>query len=714
MIRSEINWDNKKKRLTFVSVNHKIETMKKIYLLLMGIVIFSFYAKAQNYIVDAANDTIDVSTTWDYDTVFVDITLTILDDVVLTIESGTAIVFNGFHGFEVEGALVSLGTEADSICYTVADTTGFYNDFDHLGWDGFKFDNDDESMDDNDASIFAYCKFSYAKCTSGDGGVFEVEYYSDLTITHSDFEYNYCYDDGGAIQLYYVEGAFISHCKFIENWAEGHGGAIDLYECTGSPVISHCIFDGNYADDAGGAIKAGGYSSTQIINNVFINNYCTEHGGAIMSSGYSNNMIYGNFFKENYSEQHGGAIKVAYYASTQIVNNTILDNEAEYGGGAIQCGDDGGLLFMRNNIIRGNIDSTSTGGNLFLAFGEGKTVDIANNNIGGGFEGICIYNDDFIGVFENNIDEDPMFVDEENGDFSLMCGSPCINSGLNTNSMPEFDMYGNIRLSGYTVDIGMAETLSAPIFISQPENYVTCANTSATYSVTAEFTSAYQWQESSDFGGSWNDLDDSEVFSGTTTETINILTNVSLNGNKYRCVLTGPCEDLPTEDAFLIVNPLPSVDLGLDQAISTEESIVLDAGEFEEYLWSNTADTQTITVDGVELGVGTYTFSVVVTDYNSCQASDEIQITIEDLSAIGDIDIALTSIYPNPSNGIFNIKAPVGSTVQIVDISGKIINVIEITNEDFIGVDLTDFEAGVYFAKFIGDETSVTEKIIKN
>ena len=164
--------------------------MKKYYLVLLSLVAFGLYANAQNYIVDPTNDTIDISVTWDYDTVFMDTTLTILDDVVLTIEPGTAIVFNGFHGFYVEGTLVSIGTETDSIYYTVADTTGFYDNFDHLGWDGIEFDNVDDSMDDNDASRFAYCKFSYAN-KSGDGGVIASEYYDDLVITHSDFEYNY-------------------------------------------------------------------------------------------------------------------------------------------------------------------------------------------------------------------------------------------------------------------------------------------------------------------------------------------------------------------------------------------------------------------------------------------------------------------------------------------------------------------------------------------
>ena len=244
-------------------IKHKTITMKRIYLLLLGLVIFGYYANAQNYIVDPTNDTIDISVTWDYDTVFMDTTLFILDDVVLTIEPGTQIIFSDFYSIEVEGTIVSEGTETDSIYYTVTDTTGFYNDFDHLGWAGIVFDNNSGSMDDNDASSFAYCSFSYSKRT-GSGGVIFANHYDDLVITNCYFEYNYSSGSGGAIQFYYLDGGFVNNCTFLNNWSNSYGGAIDLYECTGISVIKNSYFEGNYAEGRGGAIKAGGYYTTQI------------------------------------------------------------------------------------------------------------------------------------------------------------------------------------------------------------------------------------------------------------------------------------------------------------------------------------------------------------------------------------------------------------------------------------------------------------------
>ncbi len=99
---------------------------------------FGFVANAQNFTIDESNDTIDVNTTWSYDTVFMDINACILDDVTLTIDPGAVIMFNDFYKIILEGSLIAEGTEADSIFFSVADTTGFSDDYDHIGWDGIE------------------------------------------------------------------------------------------------------------------------------------------------------------------------------------------------------------------------------------------------------------------------------------------------------------------------------------------------------------------------------------------------------------------------------------------------------------------------------------------------------------------------------------------------------------------------------------------------
>ena len=76
---------------------------------------------------------------------------------------------------------------------------------------------------------------------------------------------------------------------------------------------------------------------------------------------------------------------------------------------------------------------------------------------------------------------------------------------------------------------------------------------------------------------------------------------------------------------------------------------------------------------------------------------------IEDLAAMG------ISIYPNPSNGVFNINATETVNLEILDITGKVVKT-QILNKSTNVVNIT--ESGVYFLRFSNETTSLVHQIV--
>lgn len=99
-----------------------------------------------------------------------------------------------------------------------------------------------------------------------------------------------------------------------------------------------------------------------------------------------------------------------------------------------------------------------------------------------------------------------------------------------------------------------------PSINSQPGNTTVCVSTNASFTVSAAGTSpfSYQWQESTTgAGGPWNNITDGGVYSGATTSTLNLTgVTIGMNGNQYRCIVTGQCAPTATSNpGILTVNP---------------------------------------------------------------------------------------------------------------------------------------------------------------
>lgn len=96
-----------------------------------------------------------------------------------------------------------------------------------------------------------------------------------------------------------------------------------------------------------------------------------------------------------------------------------------------------------------------------------------------------------------------------------------------------------------------------PSISTHPQSVDLCNNNQTTFSIIASGTNiSYQWQVNT--GSSWSNLSNNATYSNVTTSTlaVNSLTT-SMNGYKYRCVVSGTCSpNAVSNEATLLVNPV--------------------------------------------------------------------------------------------------------------------------------------------------------------
>jgi N-acetylneuraminic acid mutarotase len=387
--------------------------------------------------------------------------ITIPDSQTLIIEPGVEVVFTGHYKFNVQGRLLAIGTVQDTITFTAQDTK--------TGWHGIRFINTPIT---NDTSKIIFCRLQYGKANTGDG------------LDRS----------GGAILISRFDKVLVSNCLFDSNVNNGDlystGGAAIFIEYA-SPVITNSTFTNN--EGITGAIGCLYNSQAIISNNVFTNNKCRWGGG--VGCGISSNnspVISGNYISDN-SAEDGGGVYLVWTTNALVINNVIIRNHATGEGGGINCEDAGSQqLIIANNTVAYN--SAPIGGGIetddnsdpiiinTIFYGNSASVgkqicvsmDISdpcflNCDIEGGLSGFggAGAGDNYTGLYMNNIDSDPLFMDETNNDFRLMDSSPCISSGADSVEVrgtwyyaPSLDVEGNPRPNppGTSPDIGAFES----------------------------------------------------------------------------------------------------------------------------------------------------------------------------------------------------------------------------------------------------------------
>jgi len=435
--------------------------MKKIHLVIVMLLFFGLFAQAQTIEVSGLQ-----SGSWEADTILVVGDVRVEES--LHIMSGTTVLFDGFYGIfvEKEAALEAVGTETDSILFTVADTTGFFRfNQGRGGWNGIHLNKASQAR-------FDYCRLQFGKAAwddDQDGGALRINDCNDVEISNSTLFCNFSREHGGALNaensVVKMYGCNVSNnltYTEIDTVYYMYGGGLRFLKC--DVGMTDVVFRHNNGQTAIGGAMSIDSCSISIDRCVFEHNYGINGGGLYMIRCYDNPCsITNSLFANNISGHFGGGLAISD-SSPEMSNLTVVDNTSI----GVNCG---GIFFyqhsspiVRNCIVYGNLNDAPLEEpvQIWIWTYDGFVPEFHNCLIQYGFELISGY--DIIEVYEDCIDEAPLFADAENENYRLTDNSPCINTGLTEDiDFDRVDLDGNPRVWSNVVDMGAYEYASVGI-----------------------------------------------------------------------------------------------------------------------------------------------------------------------------------------------------------------------------------------------------------
>ena len=181
----------------------------------------------------------------------------------------------------------------------------------------------------------------------------------------------------------------------------------------------------------------------------------------------------------------------------------------------------------------------------------------------------------------------------------------------------------------------------------------------------------------------------------------------------YFVEITSSAGCLGSDTMVLSTNPLPVLDLGIDDLFC--DSITLDAGTIAgaSYLWHDGSSNQTFTATQTD------SIYVSITDANGCSASDSIYVIINPDACVGLDELTTDTealLYPNPTQGGLTIQLSQLNTDVVMSIStiyGQIIRSERITSTTTT-LDLNNLAEGTYILQLQSENSTSINKFIIN
>ena len=190
--------------------------------------------------------------------------------------------------------------------------------------------------------------------------------------------------------------------------------------------------------------------------------------------------------------------------------------------------------------------------------------------------------------------------------------------------------YGN---NVFIDKINLVDNCTSPVVTSNPTTQSICAANNTSFTVSNSGGGTYQWQESTNGGGTFNNISNGGVYSNATSSTMTLTgVTIGMNSNQYRCVITNACGSVNSTSATLTVNVTPSaptISAGGATTFCSGGNVVLTSSSASGNAWSTGAITQSITVSAT----GNYT---VTTTAGTCTsaASSATSVTVNPAPSI--------------------------------------------------------------------------------
>ncbi len=462
--------------------------------------------------------------------------------------------------------------------------------------------------------------------------------------------------------------------------APGNGGGLHITGGANSNITGGIVSNNSAAREGGGLWNGSGVMTLDAVlidANIANGNAADDGGAGIFNNGGTLNVTNGTVVSNNIafgtSASGGGLLSTA--GDVTVTNSTFNANLANRAGGAIEL-IDGNLTFtnsvMSNNDVSGTAGSPAPGnGGGFHVTGTSGTINISTSTITGNAAaneggGLWNQNGTVMNVTMSTVDNN----------FASIGGGIYNNAGAVTTVMTSTISGNSASVSGGGVTNNGASLDLNAVTIAQNTSAGNGGGIDAINNVSLKNTIV-----------ALNTAASGVDVSGTLTSN-----DYNLIGMDDLAVFTAQSNDIEGVDP--VIGPLQDNGGTTFTHQLLDGSPAFDAGD--------SADTF---VD--QIGQSVFGGARDIGAYES-----QVALSINDFS-----QDAILSVYPNPTNGEFNIElgqlASENIDLKIISITGKMVK--EMTLKQGLNtININGLNSGLYILNLTSDNNTVTHKLILN